>query len=604
MKTNLFKNNLATIVALFTAMIPLSVEAQSIILSESFDKQGIPAGWTTVDADGDSHDWEFFDNETDGCMASESAHDDGNDNFVAYTPNNYLITPLVEGATKVSYKIGSLGKEDFCAEHYALCASTTGKNESDFQIVKEETLVYSNEKASLEREVNLPAGTRYIAFRHFQSTDLLRILLDDVKVYADKTVLYDLWVNGTQATSANCNNLPNASGTVSYDPSSKTLTLDGATINASGENAGIKSKINELTILVKGNCTITSPNFAAICTEKSYCTINGGKLKLSGKNFGLYLVSEAKITIEGCDIESDGSVGTNNSDAEITINKSTLKAKSKSAYKTVTGIKNLTLNGSSITKPEGAYYDATLKGIALDGQLVSSQVTITRGAGPGIILMEDFESVPDDKYNNQASTTLPAGWTAIDADGDEMNWILFKEGRGGGSCATSSSWNGGSALTPNNYLISPDVSGAERVTFYACAQDKDATGDHFALCASTTSKNENDFQIVQEWTIGASSASASHIQPMTQGQWQAFDIALPSGTKYIAFRHFNCTNNFRVNIDDVTIYGNASVVEHIATDTPVSKHGVYTVSGIRLGRSLKDLPQGVYIVDGQKVVKK
>ena len=91
---------------------------------------------------------------------------------------------------------------------------------------------------------------------------------------------------------------------------------------------------------------------------------------------------------------------------------------------------------------------------------------------------------------------------------------------------------------------------------------------------------------------------------MTQGQWQAFDVALPSGTKYIAFRHFNCTNNFRVNIDDVTIYGNASVVEHIATDTPVSKHGVYTVSGIRLGRSLKDLPQGVYIVDGQKVVKK
>ena len=34
-----------------------------------------------------------------------------------------------------------------------------------------------------------------------------------------------------------------------------------------------------------------------------------------------------------------------------------------------------------------------------------------------------------------------------------------------------------------------------------------------------------------------------------------------------------------------------------------AKQGIYTLSGVKLGGEVKDLPKGVYIVNGKKVVK-
>ena len=58
----------------------------------------------------------------------------------------------------------------------------------------------------------------------------------------------------------------------------------------------------------------------------------------------------------------------------------------------------------------------------------------------------------------------------------------------------------------------------------------------------------------------------------------------------------------KVITDWVTITKGATGIDTPTTDT-ATKQGIYTLEGIRLGDELKDLPEGVYIVNGQKVVK-
>ena len=87
---------------------------------------------------------------------------------------------------------------------------------------------------------------------------------------------YRLWIADTQVTSENCNNLSNfdgVSGRVSFDPSSNTLTLDNATINATGEEEyGIDSYIDGLTIKLIGSNTITAYKKSGMCNNEG-CTL-------------------------------------------------------------------------------------------------------------------------------------------------------------------------------------------------------------------------------------------------------------------------------------------------------------------------------------------
>lgn len=87
---------------------------------------------------------------------------------------------------------------------------------------------------------------------------------------------YKLWIAGIQVTSENCNDISNfngVSGRVSYDPSSRTLTLDNATITATGEYGyGIKSYIDGLTIKLIGSNTITAYDEDGIYNDEN-CTL-------------------------------------------------------------------------------------------------------------------------------------------------------------------------------------------------------------------------------------------------------------------------------------------------------------------------------------------
>ena len=151
-------------------------------------------------------------------------------------------------------------------------------------------------------------------------------------------------------------------------------------------------------------------------------------------------------------------------------------------------------------------------------------------------------------------------WTTIDKDGDGYNWQLASvlmsgysiSAHGGSDMLSSESYNKttSSALTPDNWLVSPQVTLGGTFSMYACAQDANYAAEHFGIYVSTgSSTNTSSFVKLGEWTISAKG-------DRTQGSWNQYtvDLSAYAGQMgYIAVRHFNCTDQFYLNVDDFTL---------------------------------------------------
>jgi len=85
----------------------------------------------------------------------------------------------------------------------------------------------------------------------------LLALLIPIGMRAQGTTNYDLWIAGTQITSANASEISVLKGTVSFNPSTNTLTLNDATISGTTiSNGCIVSGLSSLNIVLKGNNTL------------------------------------------------------------------------------------------------------------------------------------------------------------------------------------------------------------------------------------------------------------------------------------------------------------------------------------------------------------
>ena len=166
---------------------------------------------------------------------------------------------------------------------------------------------------------------------------------------------------------------------------------------------------------------------------------------------------------------------------------------------------------------------------------------------------------------------FPSDWTMLDADGDGHNWQLASvlmagytiPAYTGEDCISSQSYDGStqSALTPDNYLISPQVTLGGSISFWACAQDASWPSEHFGVAVSTTNNTSaSAFTTIQEWTMtakrtGATTDFTRDGNTRAQGEWYQFtaDLSSFSGQGYVAIRHFNCTDWFYLDVDDITI---------------------------------------------------
>jgi hypothetical protein len=159
-------------------------------------------------------------------------------------------------------------------------------------------------------------------------------------------------------------------------------------------------------------------------------------------------------------------------------------------------------------------------------------------------------------------------WTLIDADGDRYNWRLASEVIGTGyghygsdNCVLSQSYYLNTVLYPDNYLVSPQLQLGGTLAFYACAFDGNWAAEHFGVAVSTTGNtNPSDFTTIQEWTMTAKGEGVKTGEPRggdrAQGNWYRFTVDLSAyagQTGYVALRHFNCYDQYYLEIDDIAL---------------------------------------------------
>lgn len=172
------------------------------------------------------------------------------------------------------------------------------------------------------------------------------------------------------------------------------------------------------------------------------------------------------------------------------------------------------------------------------------------GLEDNVIFFEDFED-----------ETLGI-FSTIDADGDDHCWknsvTMQAQGDGhNGSLryAYSQSWapaGGKWGLTPDNYLVSPKVSIEEGYifSFFACLDWVQYPGEHFGVAVSSTGE-DGSFTTIAEWTLTGKGSKDDDQSP-----WREYviDLSEYAGQEiYIAIRHFDCSNLYQIDIDDVKL---------------------------------------------------
>jgi hypothetical protein len=137
-------------------------------------------------------------------------------------------------------------------------------------------------------------------------------------------------------------------------------------------------------------------------------------------------------------------------------------------------------------------------------------------------------------------------WGNNDADGDGVPWFAYGPSpHTGNASAASASWLGGSVLTPDNWLISPQVTPTATNNFlswFAAAQDPDFPSDFYEVYVSTTGDDPADF------------TTSLFSETLVDDVWRVrrIDLSAYIGQNvYLAFRHHNSVDQFIMKIDDV-----------------------------------------------------
>lgn len=140
-------------------------------------------------------------------------------------------------------------------------------------------------------------------------------------------------------------------------------------------------------------------------------------------------------------------------------------------------------------------------------------------------------------------------WTIIDGNNDGSTWTTLFNGNDMGMMLSFSYDNTTyTDITPNDWLVTPKLhtttGSSVTMTWDAAAADDTYYAEHYGVYVSTTNTDTNSFTLVNEWTLTSSSTESMNL-----------DLSAYAGQDiYVAFRHFNCTGQYVLLIDNVNIY--------------------------------------------------
>lgn len=291
----------------------------------------------------------------------------------------------------------------------------------------------SDRFARVNSSQTVNSGSAYV---QLTASDAGSLSLANVYI-EDGSTHYDLWINGVQVNSVNWSNLSfidGVSGTVSYNPSTKTLTLNNATITSSSSTtttSNIISKISDLKINVTGTNTVrvTSGSHASLVAYESTSITGTGEVHfVSPQSIGCRVYDGKTLTISGgAKVEfsgqSYGLFGGGTTSKLVVSGAATELAALGVNYVSIYRMKATLNDGLAITSPAGAYFNSNGTVVNSDGSTVVNQVVrikkpaATRGDvnGDGNVSIADVTALIDYLLSNNASGVNVA---AADCNGD------------------------------------------------------------------------------------------------------------------------------------------------------------------------------------------
>ena len=207
---------------------------------------------------------------------------------------------------------------------------------------------------------------------------LLCSLLSTTAFSAPTATDYGLKVAGVDVTSDNCADLSvidGVKGTVSYDPATKTLTLQDATIDKADEFTIENISVDGLKVNIVGTNNLSTTKFSSISVEKTTTFQGTGTLKVKGKSYGIsFGNNNLDVIIRDCKMYIEGEWGIDGFFVNTNLTIINANIEINSLKEAITRIDNLSLQRCAITEPAGAIFDASQRCLVVGGAYVSKLV--------------------------------------------------------------------------------------------------------------------------------------------------------------------------------------------------------------------------------------
>lgn len=486
------------------------------VLEDNFSMQDVTydfedmtlSGWTNIDANNDGYIWmncntllgAGYGRESKYCLFSQSYDNNGNGGLgLAIEPDNYLVSPMkihVEEDTEISFWAAAQDG-NYPAEHFGVAVSTTGNTSAnDFTTIAEWTMTAKS--GHVANEGTRKGDSRVQGSWYKYTVNFSEYVGEDIWVALRHFDCYDQYFLAIDDITISNINMPTTwveHFSLKYDNPTPMVKLDSFTpdILLNGDNEISVTMINE------GAAATTDDIRVLLSTDDQFVTI-----------------TENDITYPSLGI------------------------------------------GETATKT----YTVNVDPSAPNGQVVNFNI----------------EVLPVNKEENSVSFNFNDdmnGWTLINANNDDHTWyhssiyddhdiVPIPSHSGGGHIMSETYCNNtGLPIVPDDYVVSPIMIEATEnttVSLWACTQDEDFPAEHFGVAVSSKGNTSaTDFTTIAEWTLTGKSGYGQRTrnsEGTRYGQWSQYTVDLSeyAGQKlWIAVRHFNCTNQFCINIDDIEI---------------------------------------------------
>lgn len=457
---------------------------------------------------------------------------------------------------------------------------------------------------------------------------LVLIVMSSAFVMAQEN--YGFKVAGVDVTSDNYLDLTEingVSGKVYFDPNTRTLTLDNATIEADTYNAILNKTCKYLVIELLGTNTINVTSAAGLYMCESTTIVGGSGSKLTVKNDRCAVLFESSpLEIVNCwlEVEGDWGISANNDVAEevLTIRNSHVETTGPTG--SICDIAGLELDGCYIDIPSKAAYDADTKSVAVNGETVKEKVVIEPDSY-GIYIAD--KPVTTLNYKDLTSIYGVSGSASYDPDTKTLtldNATIERNSTDGTGIVNKAVSDFTVKLIGKN-TVTADLASM------VLNQTSTITGDgslHLTskrFCgldmesASVTIDNtslfvkggygiagfigaESEVLTVRNSYVEAEGSGSGSITLISNLILDNCAITQPVGAEFDADQRAVVLNG-EVFKSKVVIEPVNNSIGTITADVPARKQGIYNLNGVKLTQQWNDLPAGIYIVDGVKRVK-